>query len=367
MNLKFVGENHELLLELFEKLFYQSPVGLSLIDTEGGYLEMNQSFVELLGYDSKKELLSKKFAEITYHEDLNIDKDLTEQVFAGEIPYFEIEKRFVRKDKQIIWARLHASVVRNNEGTPLYGIGILERINDRKSYEQQLVNKTLELAKVSMDLDQFIYRASHDLRSPVSNILALTNVVSQRDGDDNPYMELIAKFGLKMDGIIHEITDYAKNREFAVSRDKIDVEKKVTRVFLNISSKKSTDRTISLVKKIKCRSVYTDKLRLRIIIEKLLANAINFSNDSDHSEIEFGAATVKGQLVIKVKDYGIGIPLEIQDKIFEMFYRGNQKSEGAGLGLFVVKEMLRELQGEITLESIVGVGTEFTVKVPIMK
>jgi signal transduction histidine kinase len=111
--------------------------------------------------------------------------------------------------------------------------------------------------------------------------------------------------------------------------------------------------------------VESDKNRLRIVMSNLIANAMRYH---DLRKVE-RYIRVKHQMngrvfYLKVEDNGQGIALEQHNRIFDMFYRGNEQSKGSGLGLYIVRETLTKLSGSIQLESAPGIGSTFTVKLP---
>ena len=130
--------------ERFRATFEQAAVGISQNRIDGKYMQMNQKYCDIVGY-SDAELLSKSFAEVTYPDDLVIDNDNTRRLLSGEIQTFVIEKRYIRKDGQIVWTNLAVSLARDILGEPQYYIGVIQDISDRKIAEQNLQSERLRL------------------------------------------------------------------------------------------------------------------------------------------------------------------------------------------------------------------------------
>jgi signal transduction histidine kinase len=124
--------------------------------------------------------------------------------------------------------------------------------------------------------------------------------------------------------------------------------------------------SIKLVKSLPERMVITtDKDRLKIILSNLFSNSIKYAN----STIEYPRVVASGEindgfLCLEVADNGIGIDDQDQSKIFDMFYRATEKASGSGLGLFIVKETIEKLKGDIQMSSELGKGTTFNIKIP---
>jgi PAS domain S-box-containing protein len=123
--------------ERFRTAFDHAAIGMSLVDLDGRFLRVNPALCGLTGY-SEAELLAKTFQEITHPDDLQADLAQVDRQLAGEMRAFQIEKRYLRKDGQVIWIRLNSALVRDAQGTPLHSIGQLEDITERKRAEEKL-------------------------------------------------------------------------------------------------------------------------------------------------------------------------------------------------------------------------------------
>ncbi len=117
--------------------YENAPIGIVEAALDGQYINTNEEFCRILGYD-KKELLHRGIKDFTHEDDYAIDIRLHERLAAGEIPFYRLEKRFVRKDGSIIWVELTRSIVRDAKGEPLYTVGVVLDISDRKDVERVL-------------------------------------------------------------------------------------------------------------------------------------------------------------------------------------------------------------------------------------
>lgn len=336
---------------VYNRAFDVSPQGICVIDPQGVYVDVNQTFADLLGYSDKNELIGKSIESVTHPDDLEMDLEMTKKIFAGDIDSFELDKRFVKKNGDVTWLKLHANT--HND----LGIGILEPIKERTELEGRI-------AKLKKDLDQFIYRISHDVRAPVANILALTSLEEKTKDDLLRYLGQARSNAQKLDHIIREINDYAINRSFSIKEEEISLSEAIDEICEDVIKAKSIDKKINVVKKVTHHNgVKLDHSRFNIVLKNLLTNALNFADKDGNIDIK---ADVKdSELVVTIKDDGVGIRKDIQAKIYDMFYRGSNISEGAGLGLYIVKDVLKEINGSISFQSDEGVGTEFTVKIPV--
>jgi signal transduction histidine kinase len=126
-----------------------------------------------------------------------------------------------------------------------------------------------------------------------------------------------------------------------------------------------TDVTTDFVLNCSQPVIVTDPLRLRIILTNLITNAYKYQDShKEKSTIEVSCAKENQSVNISVRDNGIGIPEDLKDKIFDMFFRGTEKSVGTGLGLYVVKDIVGKLNGSIVVKTRLGQGSEFVVTLP---
>ena len=124
--------------ERFRRVFEEGPIGLALVGRDFRFLKVNRALCQMVAY-SEEALLQMSFPEITHPDDLNADVGLAERLFRREIPFFKLQKRYVRKDGEILWANLTASVIHDHDGQPRYGLAMIEDITDVKRVEQELV------------------------------------------------------------------------------------------------------------------------------------------------------------------------------------------------------------------------------------
>ncbi|WP_019487250.1 PAS domain S-box protein [Kamptonema formosum] len=121
----------------FRVTFEQAAVGIAHGGLDGEMLLVNQKYCDILGYPHE-EMITKSYLEITHPDDLHLDNDYMRQLIAGEIPYFSLEKRYIRKDGSCVWANLTVSLLRSPDGTPQYNMAVIEDISDRKQAEAAL-------------------------------------------------------------------------------------------------------------------------------------------------------------------------------------------------------------------------------------
>jgi signal transduction histidine kinase len=244
----------------------------------------------------------------------------------------------------------------------------LVSINDELVLKNTAINEANdELSKLNSELDSLVFKTSHDLRSPITSVIALIHIIKEEQDPHKrgKYLELQRKTIVKLDSLITDILDFSKNKRTALDFNPVDFN-----VFINNALQyhmfSEQSENIKKTVEIKQDGVFvTDEKRLGMIINNLISNALKYHNrkqDNPYVHIIVNATGKKAE--IQVIDNGQGIDEEHQQNIFTMFYRANESTSGTGLGLYIVKETVDKLGGIVTLRSKVSEGTTFTIVIP---
>ncbi|MFW5760693.1 MAG: PAS domain S-box protein, partial [Cyclobacteriaceae bacterium] len=330
-------------------------------------LYISPNFIEIFGY-TVDELLQgdiKNYLSIVHPEDINYVKQLLNKSLKNDINQSEF--RVMNKNGDICWMQFKSYVITTPESKRVQ-VGLCEDVTERMHISKQLQEQNKELNKINKELDQFVYRVSHNLRAPLTSILGIVNLLKaiKTETEKSHYIKLIETSILKLDETIHEIIDYSKNSRIEVQSELLDLEVLVRETLdsLRFMNEKNTI-VVKLHNQVN-RWIYSDSNRLKVIFNNLISNAFKYLDDSkEQSFIEIKLLLIEDQLNIKVKDNGIGIRKDDWEKIFSMFYRGTDKSFGAGLGLAIVKEVVEKMNGTVQLDSQVYEFTEFNITLPI--
>ncbi|MEQ8359517.1 MAG: HAMP domain-containing sensor histidine kinase [Cytophagales bacterium] len=242
----------------------------------------------------------------------------------------------------------------------------LIHLNNQKEIE--LIQSEMFLRKTNEELDRFVYSASHDLRAPLSSIKGLLNLMryEQINKTTTEYLDLAEARVDKLDHFISDIINHSKNARITTELQLIDFDSLIDNCYENLKYIEGADQ-VTIEKMIEVPHFRADQSRLIIIVNNLLSNALKYvKHDKEHRWIKIGNSTSGNRLSITVEDNGLGIKSEMKDKIFEMFFRGTELSTGSGLGLYIVKEAVQKMGGEITVESNEGEGTKFTFLLPLL-
>jgi signal transduction histidine kinase len=234
--------------------------------------------------------------------------------------------------------------------------------------EKQISEKNAELTKLNTELDQFVYSTSHDLMAPLSSVRGLIHL-SRVTEDPKEVRELIEMMDGRVDDLqkfIRDISDYSRNTRLDVQKQKVLVSKLIRSILENLRSHPNTDKVKIELDIASDLVIYSDPSRLQIILGNLLANSIKYMDPIKQNPMLKISATLRESHVrFIVQDNGLGIPASHIPKIFNMFYQANEKAEGSGLGLYIVKQTVEKLKGTILVASELQLGSTFTVVIPV--
>ena len=248
----------------------------------------------------------------------------------------------------------------------------IEEINNelkqaQRGLEDRVKQRTSELVKANQELDSFVYSASHDLSAPLKSILGLIHITKLENKDKalTDHLEHMSHSVHKLEDVIVSLTQFSRNMGHEIKSIEIIFDKIVDEVLDEQKFPFKSDE-------IKIRRSYgqfdtvnTDYLRLKIILSNLISNALKYTKDNkDNAFVEIKLERGAGHFNIQVIDNGIGISEKNREKIFEMFYRATTKSKGSGLGLYIVKETVNKLNGEIHVSSTTAGESVFSVTLP---
>ncbi|MDX2303061.1 MAG: PAS domain-containing protein [Microscillaceae bacterium] len=254
----------------------------------------------------------------------------------------------------------------------------LSQLNEELSASnEELLVKQFELRKVieeleqrNHELDNIVYKISHDIRAPLASILGLVNIIKDEDNTQNilKYVDLIEGRALKLDGFIRKMLDFAKANRGKNELELIDFEELIKETLLDLSYMKGFESVNTNVHiDLKGQKYWGDILKLRIIFSNIISNTIKYQNFFvDDSFLKISIELDYKLLTITFKDNGVGIAEEHLSKICEIFYRANEKADGSGLGLYIVKQTIDKLHGKLKIRSRLSEGTEIRVLLPVV-
>lgn len=231
----------------------------------------------------------------------------------------------------------------------------------RKNIELEKANT--ELRKVNKELDNFVYSVSHDLSAPIKSIRGLINLsrLTKDPHHHQHHLNMIEESIFKLEYFISEILDFSRNERQEIVIEKFRLEDLLNEILHKFQSTNDiNDAKIEM--DLQINDIVQDRPRLKMILNNLISNALKFQKDSDLLHIQIRSRQVDHDVLIEVCDNGEGIKTEYQSQIFKMFFRASQKATGAGLGLYIAKEVAKKINGEISVQSEYGKGSRFVLK-----
>lgn len=240
----------------------------------------------------------------------------------------------------------------------------LEKIIHERTGELEQIN--MHLKKVNSDLDSFVYSASHDLKSPLNNIEALTSMIEAdiRAGEQ-PDVEALTRIKIsvhKLKETIVKLSDIAR-----VQKDPYDdvellkVSELLKEVLIENQVLFSTHGAV-VQQSLEANTLSFSRIAFKSILYNLMTNAIKYASDDRSPVLEITTKKSGGKFILKVKDNGLGIDLDRNgDKLFKLFKRLHDHVEGSGIGLYTIKNIVEAKGGSIEVESELNRGSTFTV------
>lgn len=234
--------------------------------------------------------------------------------------------------------------------------------------EKTVSEKNVQLTKLNEELDRFVYSVSHDLRSPLSSILGLTNLSKYATSEEElrRYIDMIQERIKAQDSFIKDIIEYSRNARTEVQNEWVNLP---ALSYELIESLKFNDGASKIRMEVEIADDFifkSDKNRWKTVLSNLLGNAIKYHDRTKSNPfVKLSASRDANRVIYRVEDNGVGIETEHQERIFDMFYRATDTSTGSGLGLFITNEAVRKLGGSIALTSQLGVGSTFEITIPL--
>jgi signal transduction histidine kinase len=232
--------------------------------------------------------------------------------------------------------------------------------------EEELKSTLEELSERNFELDQLMYKTSHDLRSPLSSILGLVHLANLDADKENHlvYLHKIEDRIKKLDEFIKSMLNYARVNRSEVVYEEINLNSIIdscVQELQYLENFSSVKVNVSIKEDAPFKS---DPLRIKIIFANIISNAYKYYNPGVKSYLKVKAHITEEKVEIDFLDNGIGIKKEYLDRIFDMFYRATEKSQGSGLGMYIVKQAVDKLRGSIKAKSVFGDGTSIKIILP---
>jgi PAS domain S-box-containing protein len=342
------------------------PLSLSVKDArELRYIRVNKASEDLLLY-SKSEYLGKNDADLLPMNQAALckEEDLA-VVRTKEAIESERVVTIRNQENKILYTR--KLPICDSTGEPMFIISISEDITPRKKAEEVLKKTVKELQTRNHELDNYVYRVSHDLRAPFCSMQGLINLARYENDIESlkHYIDLIEKSVGKSDRFIQSILNHSKVLNAELQTEAIDLQALVQNGFHEVHYIAGADQIKLDIEARGAGEFYSDEFRANIILHNLIANAAKYTrSDVEDKFIKVDITISPEQAIVTITDNGEGITEQHLPKIFDMFFRGSEQATGSGLGLYIALQAAEALGGSISVKSQSNKGSTFTVILP---
>lgn len=360
-------------------IFDNSHEAIIYVDVETALPSLcNDNALRLFDVNSLEELRNKKVEDFIHDDMLEgmTPREYMRCKAKKALKEGKAEVAFWKKKEDHSLLRINGLLISNQSSKTSPKIMIFLRdVTYGHNAQIALNEKNEQLKKYidsNMQLENFAYLASHDLQTPLRSIISFTQLLEKRLGsklnkEEKEYLDFIVESGKNMRELINDLLSYSRINTTKINLTTIDLSKLLGQIqnelFYDINQKKAIINIKGIPK-----GVIADSSKIKQVFQNLIMNAIKFSKENLVPVIEINCIENNDHWLLYVKDNGIGIEKEYQEKIFLLFKRLNEisKYEGTGIGLAMVKKIVEQHNGKIWLESEVGKGTTFffTIKKP---
>lgn len=341
-----------------------------ITDSSGHIQWINPAFSEMTGYSLEKVIGKTPRVLKSGKQSTSFYLKLWEVILSGQVWHGELINQ--REDGSYYYEDLTITPVFDDQVNIVSFVGISQDITARKTAEQQLIKQKEDLEKVNLELDSFVYTASHDLRAPLRGIASFATFLEEDykdklDKNGKDYLNEIRKGANRLSTLIDDLVALSRISRIKNPYEKIQVKSLIQsineRIKFDIKKHKVELKIQDGIPEIIC-----DRIKLGVVFLNLINNAIKFSskNNKENVRVEIGYKNKNGFNEFYVKDNGIGIDPKYHSKVFGIFKRLHKQREyeGTGAGLSIVKNIIDDLGGTIWIESQLGTGSTFYFTVP---
>jgi two-component system, sensor histidine kinase and response regulator len=356
----------------FRQIFEEGPIGIAVVDLDQRFVKVNPSVCQMMGY-SEEELLQRNTLELTHPDDVSNDQGVAKSLREGA-SRCSFEKRYLRKDKELLWVTLTASIIRDKNGEPHHYLTMMKDISERKRVEQALHAAKEEADRANRAKSEFLSRMSHELRTPLNAILGFGQLLERQEPTEVQKNRVghIMNAGRHLLNLINEILDIARveSGRLQFSLEPVLVEQAVDEA-IDLVRPLAAERKIQIERTDligPSPSVLADRQRLKQVLLNLLANAVKYNRDAGRVIVDL-APQPDQRFRISISDEGSGIPADKRGRLFSPFDRLGAEltaSEGTGLGLALSKRLVETMGGAIG-ESAPASGSCFWIEFPLVK
>ncbi|CAM3515267.1 PAS domain S-box protein [Zobellia roscoffensis] len=344
-----------------DPFFDLSMDSLCVAGFDGYFRKVNPAFVKLLGY-SEEELFSTLISDFIYEEDREITASHRESLLKSK-PLVNFENRYICKSGELIW--LHWTSIPIPDEQLVYAIA--KNVTHKKNLESERVSHVAHLSQINQKLKQLNYTTSHDLRSPVNNLLYLVDILGLEENNKEETAKILDYIKLSAEGLKTTLDSYVdalkENEEVSIRIEEVCFDQVFQKVKSSISSLIEDSKAKFFLDFSALESVRFNTSYMESIFLNLITNSIKYAKPHVFPEIRITTNQVNGESSFVFTDNGLGFDM---DKVGHLVFNLNQRFHGTkdskGVGLYLVHSHITSLGGTINVDSEVNKGSTFTIK-----
>lgn len=341
--------------------FFELSADLFCIAGYDGYFKkINSAVSKVLGY-TEEELMSRKISSFIHTDDQDKTAQHRKELLNGS-PLYHFENRYITKSGDIVWLYWTSMPVAEEE--LVYAIA--KNITHKKKEEEDRNKLISELTSLNTDLKRLSYTTSHDLRSPVNNLLNVFDLLNKRNIEDQQVKKFLSILKSGTEQLKTTLNDYvdilAENDRLSNEKESVLFEEVLKKVTHSITSLIIDSRTIIQTDFTALPSVLFKKTYLESIFLNLITNSIKYAMPGRNPLIDFHSWVEDGKQFLSITDNGIGFNMEeVKDKIFGKHQQFHGHADSKGIGLYLVHNHITSMGGTIQVNSEPGKGTSFII------
>jgi PAS domain S-box-containing protein len=354
-----------------DRLFNLSLDMFCVAGFDGYFKQLNPAWERTLGYPIK-ELLAQPYLSFIHPDDQEATVAEAQKLTTGTVT-IAFENRYRCRDGSYKWFLWNATPALDQQLIYAVAHDITERKEAEekiKKLNQDLQHRTVELEATNKELEAFSYSVSHDLRAPLRHIDGFVGLFQKHVGDKldekgRRYLTTISTAAKQMGTLIDDLLVFSRMGRAEVHQTRVHLGSLVKEVQRSLSAE-TKGRTIEW-KVDALPDVQADPAMLRQVLVNLLANAVKYTRPRERAEIEIGCVANDSEVVVLVRDNGVGFDMEYVHKLFGVFQRLHSASEfeGTGIGLANVRRIIHRHGGRTWAEGTVGGGATFYFSLPV--
>ena len=344
----------------FDNFFKISADFICIAGFDGYFKRINPAVSKLLGY-TEEELYAKPIHEFVYTQDLKITLETREQVYKNK-PLLNFENRYLTKSGEIVWLSWTSMPVEDE--SLVYAIA--KNITHKKRVEEQRNLLITNLTQINRELKLQSHKTSHDLKSPINNMLSVFSLIDVSKISDPETLELIDILKLTSENLKetlnNSIDDLIENANISTQVEDINLKESLDEVLSSINSLIRDSKAVINIDFSAIENIKFNKAYMKSIFLNLVTNSIKYSIPHQTAVITMHSKITNGVSQLIFSDNGLGFDIDkVKDKIFGLYEKFHNNDDSNGIGLYLVYNHITSLGGKVSVESKINEGTTFTI------